>query len=284
MEYEGIIRLTFFFLTFVVVAIGEMVFPRRVLTMSKFIRWMNNLAVIALGAFVVRFLLPFTGVTVALIAQKKGWGLFNMIYLPSWLEVLLGVLILDLIVYLQHVMFHALPLMWRVHMMHHADLDIDVTTGLRFHPIEILISMIIKITAIAALGPTVFTVILFEILLNATAMFNHSNLKLPLKLDKYLRLVVVTPDQHRVHHSVIIRETNSNFGFNFPWWDRIFGTYRPQPVMGHEKMTIGLAHLRDPSKNNLLLMLTMPFTEKTGSYSMDKHGADPKKILRSHRS
>lgn len=284
MEYEGIIRLTFFLLTFVVVAIGEMVSPRRVLSMPKLIRWMNNLAIIALGAFVVRFLLPFTGVTVALIAQKKGWGLLNMIYLPSWFQVLLGVLILDLIVYLQHVMFHALPLMWRVHMMHHADLDIDVTTGLRFHPIEILISMIIKITAIAALGPTVFTVILFEILLNATAMFNHSNLKLPLKLDKYLRLVVVTPDQHRVHHSVIIRETNSNFGFNFPWWDRIFGTYRPQPVMGHEKMTIGLAHLRDPRKNNLLLMLIMPFTEQTGSYSMDKHGADPEKILRSHRS
>jgi sterol desaturase/sphingolipid hydroxylase (fatty acid hydroxylase superfamily) len=178
------------------------------------------------------------------------------------------------------VMFHTVPLIWRLHMMHHADMDIDVTTGLRFHPIEILISMVIKMTAIAALGPTVFTVILFEIILNGTSMFNHGNLKLPLKLDKYLRLLVVTPDQHRVHHSVTIRETNSNFGFNFPWWDRIFGTYRAQPVMGHEKMTIGLAQFRESRKNNLLHMLLMPFTDKTGSYSIDGHGADPERIVR----
>ena len=280
MEHEATTRLAFFFGILVLVALGELLSPRRVLFMSRPIRWFSNLGVVAVGALTVRLLFPFIGVHVALAAQEQGWGLLNMVDLPEWLEVLIGVLVLDLVVYLQHVMFHTVPLIWRLHMMHHADMDIDVTTGLRFHPIEILISMVIKMTAIAALGPTVFTVILFEIILNGTAMFNHGNLKLPLKLDKYLRLLVVTPDQHRVHHSVTIRETNSNFGFNFPWWDRIFGTYRAQPVKGHEKMTIGLAQFREPRKNNLLHMLLMPFIDKAGSYSIDGHGADPERIVR----
>jgi len=280
MEHEATIRVAFFFGILVLVALGELLAPRRVLTMPRLIRWLSNLGVVALGALAVRLLFPFIGVHVALAAQEQGWGLLNMVDLPGWLEVLISVLVLDLVVYLQHVMFHTVPLIWRLHMMHHADIDIDVTTGLRFHPIEILISMVIKMTAIAALGPTVFTVILFEIILNGTAMFNHGNLKLPLKLDKYLRLLVVTPDQHRVHHSITIRETNSNFGFNFPWWDRIFGTYRAQPVMGHEKMTIGLSQFREPKENNLFHMLLMPFTDKTGSYSIDGHGADPERIVR----
>lgn len=280
MEHEATTRMAFFFGILVLAALGEILAPRRMLTMSKLTRWLSNLGVVAVGTLAVRLLFPFIGVHVAFAAQEQGWGLLNMVDLPEWLEVLISVLVLDLVVYLQHVMFHTVPLIWRLHMMHHADMDIDVTTGLRFHPIEILISMVIKMTTIAALGPTVFAVILFEIILNGTAMFNHGNLKLPLKLDKYLRLLVVTPDQHRVHHSVTIRETNSNFGFNFPWWDRIFGTYRAQPVMGHEKMTIGLAQFREPSKNNLLHMLLMPFTEKTGSYSIDRHGADPETIVR----
>ena len=280
MEHEATTRMAFFFGILVLVALGEILAPRRMLTMSKLTRWLSNLGVVAVGTLAVRLLFPFIGVHVAFAAQEQGWGLLNMVDLPEWLEVLISVLVLDLVVYLQHVMFHTVPLIWRLHMMHHADMDIDVTTGLRFHPIEILISMVIKMTTIAALGPTVFAVILFEIILNGTAMFNHGNLKLPLKLDKYLRLLVVTPDQHRVHHSVTIRETNSNFGFNFPWWDRIFGTYRAQPVMGHEKMTIGLAQFREPNKNNLLYMLLMPFIEKTGSYSIDRHGADPETIVR----
>ncbi|MCL7489134.1 MAG: sterol desaturase family protein [Desulfobulbaceae bacterium] len=280
MEQEATIRLGFFFGILAIVALGELFSPRRVLTTPRPVRWFSNLGVVAVDTLAVRLLFPIIGVQVAMAARENGWGLLNILDLPAWLSVLMGILILDLVIYLQHIMFHTVPLLWRLHMMHHADLDIDVTTGLRFHPIEILISMVIKMTVIAALGPTVLTVIIFEIILNGTAMFNHGNLKLPIKLDRYLRLLVVTPDMHRVHHSVTIRETNSNFGFNFPWWDRIFGTYRAQPVLGHEKMTIGLAQFRDPGKNNLFHMLQMPFTEKAGSYAIDGHGADPERLIR----
>ncbi len=280
MEHEAAIRLGFFLGILLLVALGELVSPRRALTTAKAGRWLSNLGVVAVDTLTLRLLFPVIAVQVAAAAQEKGWGLLNVLHLPDWLSFLLGILALDLVVYLQHVMFHAVPLLWRVHMMHHADLDIDVTTGLRFHPIEIVISMLIKMTAIAALGPSVLTVILFEIILNGTAMFNHGNLKLPLSLDRFLRLFVVTPDMHRVHHSVIIRETNSNFGFNSPWWDRLFGTYRAQPVAGHEGMTIGLAQFRDPAKKHLPWMLIMPFTEKTGNYPLNRHGADPEKILK----
>ncbi|MFZ5765597.1 MAG: sterol desaturase family protein [Thermodesulfobacteriota bacterium] len=275
MENEAQIRLVFFFGILGVVGLLELVTPRRQLTTSKPIRWVSNLGVVAIDTLVVRLTFPIIGVQVALAAQQNNWGLLNTITLPPWLEVVVGVLALDLVVYLQHLMFHSVPLLWRLHMMHHADMDIDVTTGLRFHPIEIMISMVIKMTVIAALGPSVLTVILFEIILNGAAMFNHGNFRLPLLLDRYLRLVIVTPDMHRVHHSVTIRETNSNFGFNFPWWDRIFGTYRAQPVMGHDGMTIGLAQFRDPKKNNLLFMLVLPFVGKPGGYAINRHGSDP---------
>lgn len=278
MEHEATIRLGFFFGIFLLVAIGELLSPRRILQTSKVIRWFSNMGVVAINTLTVRLIFPAIGVHIAFAAQEKGWGLLNVLDLPAWLSVLIGVLVLDLVVYLQHVMFHTVPLIWRLHMMHHADMDIDVTTGLRFHPIEIIISMGIKMTAIAALGPSVFTVILFEIILNGTAMFNHGNLKLPLAFDRYLRLLVVTPDMHRVHHSVTIRETNSNFGFNFPWWDRVLGTYRAQPVAGHEGMTIGLAQFRKPAKNNLFSMLIMPFTEYPGSYAINRHGVDPERL------
>lgn len=278
MEHETAIRLAFFFGIFLVVAAGEFVSPRRALQTSKVVRWVSNMSLVAIDTLAVRLLFPLLGIHVAFMAEKTGWGLLNIIALPEWLSVLFGILILDLVIYLQHVMFHTVPMLWRLHLVHHADLDIDVTTGLRFHPIEILISMLIKMTAIAALGPSVLTVILFEIILNGTAMFNHGNLKLPLALDRFLRLLVVTPDMHRVHHSVTIRETNSNFGFNFPWWDRLLGTYRAQPVAGHKGMTIGLAQLRDPGKNNLPWMLIMPFTEEPGAYAINRRGADPEKI------
>ncbi|MCB2183073.1 MAG: sterol desaturase family protein [Desulfobulbaceae bacterium] len=280
MENEATIRLGFFFGILALVALGELVSPRRALTTSKTVRWLSNLGVVVVDTVTVRLLFPLIGVHVAAAARDKGWGLLNILDLPDWLSIVLGILVLDLVVYLQHVMFHTVPLLWRVHMMHHADMDIDTTTGLRFHPIEIVISMLIKMTAIAALGPSVLAVILFEIILNGAAMFNHGNLKLPEALDRYLRFLIVTPDMHRVHHSVIIRETNSNFGFNFPWWDRLFGTYRAQPAAGHEKMTIGLAQFRDSTRNHLFRMLIMPFTGKPGDYSINRHGADPEKIMK----
>jgi len=272
---EESIRLGFFFGVLIIIAIWELLSPRRKLATSKPVRWASNLGIVLIDTALVKLIFPIMAINVAFVAQENSWGLLNNIALPYWVEVAMGVLILDCIIYLQHLMFHAVPLLWRLHMMHHADLDYDVTTGLRFHPIEIMISMVIKMASVAALGASPVTVVLFEIVLNATAMFNHGNIKLPLGLDAVLRLLVVTPDMHRVHHSVTIRETNSNFGFNFPWWDRLFGTYRAQPAAGHEGMTIGLAQFRDAGKNNLFGMLVLPFTGKTGSYSINTWGKDP---------
>jgi sterol desaturase/sphingolipid hydroxylase (fatty acid hydroxylase superfamily) len=272
---EESIRLGFFFGVLIIIAIWELLSPRRKLATSKPVRWASNLGIVFIDTALVKLIFPVMAINVAFVAQENSWGLLNNISLPYWVEVAMGVLILDCIIYLQHLMFHAVPLLWRLHMMHHADLDYDVTTGLRFHPIEIIISMVIKMASVAALGASPVTVVLFEIVLNATAMFNHGNIKLPLGLDAVLRLLVVTPDMHRVHHSVTILETNSNFGFNFPWWDRLFGTYRAQPAAGHEGMTIGLAQFRDPGKNNLFGMLVLPFTGKTGSYSINTWGKDP---------
>lgn len=275
MESEAAVRLGFFFGVLIIMALWELLLPRRELTMSKLTRWGSNLGIVLIDNLLVRLLFPVLAIGVALSAQENSWGLLNNIPLPFWLSVGIGVLALDLIIYLQHLMFHAVPALWRLHMMHHADLDIDVTTGLRFHPLEIIISMLIKLSAIAALGPSVLAVLIFEITLNATAMFNHSNVKIPLAVDKVLRLLVVTPDMHRVHHSVTIRETNSNFGFNFPWWDRLLGTYRAQPAAGHEGMTIGLSQFRDPKRNNLMWMLALPFIGKPGSYAINRWGREP---------
>jgi len=275
MENEAVIRLGFFLGVFFIVAIWELLSPRRVLTTSKTIRWTSNMGVVLIDTLVVRFLFPVMAINVAVMAGENGWGLLNNLDIPDWLSLIAGVLILDLIIYLQHVMFHAVPALWRLHMMHHADLDYDVTTGLRFHPLEIYISMGIKVAAIAALGASPLAVLIFEVTLNATAMFNHGNIKLPLQIDKVLRLLVVTPDMHRVHHSVTIRETNSNFGFNFPWWDRLMGTYRAQPVAGHEGMTIGLSQFRDAKRNTLPWMLVLPFTGEPGSYALNRQGKEP---------
>ncbi|NOX26092.1 MAG: sterol desaturase family protein [Deltaproteobacteria bacterium] len=260
------------------VAIWEMVAAKRQLTVPKAGRWFNNLGLIALDNILVKILFPGAAIGVAAAAAKNGWGLCNYFSLPQWAAILLSVLLLDLIIYLQHLMFHAVPLLWRLHMVHHADLDIDVTTGLRFHPIEIIISMLIKMAAISFLGPPVAAVLIFEITLNATAMFNHGNIRLPVALDRLLRLLVVTPDMHRVHHSVIIRETDSNFGFNFPWWDRLFGTYRAQPVRGHQKMAIGLSQFRRKEKLTLPRLLLMPFIDNPGRYSLQFIGGDPDTI------
>jgi len=214
-------------------------------------------------------------VSMALLAQKSGWGLLNNFVLPYWLEVAVGVIVLDLIIYLQHVMFHTVPVLWRLHMMHHADLDFDVTTGLRFHPIEMILSMGIKLSAVVLMGSPAVAVLIFEVLLNATSMFNHGNIRLPSSVDRVLRFFVVTPDMHRVHHSVVIRETNSNFGFNLPWWDRLLGTYRDQPASGHEGMTIGLSQFRDAKRLTLPWMLALPFIGKPGEYAINRRGREP---------
>ena len=208
------------------------------------------------------------------MGEARGWGLLQIAGASPWVAVPLAVLALDLAIYFQHVLFHAVPALWRLHRMHHADQDIDVTTGIRFHPIEILLSMGIKFGVIAALGPPAVAVLIFEVLLNATSMFNHSNVRLPLWLDHVLRWVVVTPDMHRVHHSVIARETNSNFGFNLPWWDRLFGTYRDQPAAGHRDMTIGIAQFRQPGEQRLDRMLTQPFRDDARDYPLGRENTD----------
>jgi sterol desaturase/sphingolipid hydroxylase (fatty acid hydroxylase superfamily) len=203
-----------------------------------------------------------------MLAESKGWGLLNAWVVPAWAAVPIAVIALDFVIYLQHVLFHAVPALWRLHRMHHADLEFDVTTGARFHPIEIALSMVIKLTIVAALGAPALAVLIFEVLLNATAMFNHSNVRLPAWVDHVLRWMVVTPDMHRVHHSVVVRETNSNFGFNLPWWDRLFGTYRDQPAAGHERMTIGVEEFRDPAEQRLDRMLSQPFRGGKGHYAL----------------
>ena len=205
-----------------------------------------------------RLFLPAAAVALALEGERRGWGLLNNLHVPYWAAVVATVVVLDLAIYLQHVMFHAVPVLWRVHRMHHVDLDFDVTTGLRFQPIEIGISLLIKLAVVAALGASAVGVLIFEVLLNATSLFNHGNISLPQQTDRWLRWLVVTPDMHRVHHSIVMQETNSNFGFNLPWWDRLLGTYRAQPAAGHESMTIGIEQFRDPSELRLDRMLTQP--------------------------
>jgi sterol desaturase/sphingolipid hydroxylase (fatty acid hydroxylase superfamily) len=273
-QNETFIRLAFFFGILFAVAILETLVPRRPLSTSKAGRWFGNLGIVVINTATLRLLFPITAVGLALWASEKGWGIFNIVRLPFWLEVILSVIILDFIIYLQHVMFHAVPVIWRLHMMHHADLDYDLTTGIRFHPIEIIISMLIKFSAIVVIGAPAVSVVLFEILLNGTAMFNHGNFFIPLGLDRVLRFFVVTPDMHRVHHSVFPRETNANFGFNLPWWDRLLGTYLAQPSKGHEGMTIGLNQFRDPSRLTLPWMLILPFTGKQGPYALGRRGTN----------
>jgi sterol desaturase/sphingolipid hydroxylase (fatty acid hydroxylase superfamily) len=265
------IRLSFFFGAFAVIALWEILSPRRELSVPKGLRWANNLALVLLNSFILRLLFPAAAVGVALFTQQQGWGLLNYFELPFALSVVLAVVTMDLLIYLQHVMVHAIPVLWRLHRVHHADLDYDVTTGARFHTLEIILSMLIKFAAILVLGPPVVAVVIFEVVLNATAMFNHGNIYIPQKIDRILRLFVVTPDMHRVHHSVHAPLTNSNFGFNLPWWDRLFGTYVAQPPEGHTQMKIGLDAFRDPKQvERLPGMLMLPFARHLGAYTINR--------------
>ena len=264
------IRFSIFFMVLLIMIAAEAFSPRRPLSLGR-ARWPANLGIVVMNALLVRILRPGGAIAAALWAGARDFGLFQWLNWSGSVEIIAAVILLDLIIYGQHVLFHAVPVLWRLHMVHHADRDIDVTTGLRFHPIEIILSMLIKITVVALLGAPVLAVIIFEIVLNGMAMFNHANVRLPGKVDKLLRLLVITPDVHRVHHSVLKPETNSNYGFNLSVWDRLFGTYRAQPEYGHTKMTIGLEHLQSAPTHRLGFMLRLPFNGDIGQYPIFKH-------------
>ncbi|MCU7906741.1 MAG: sterol desaturase family protein [Candidatus Thiodiazotropha sp. (ex Epidulcina cf. delphinae)] len=276
LTYETAIRLSAFFGVFTLMALWEIAAPRRRLLFSRLQRWTGNLGIVILNSLLLRLLFPAAAVGMAAFTTDAGWGLLNAVSLPYWLSLVISVVLMDLVIYLQHVMVHAVPMLWRLHRVHHADPDYDLTTGARFHPIEIILSMVIKLAAIAALGPPVAAVIIFEVVLNGMAMFNHANISLQPGLDDFLRRLVVTPDMHRVHHSVEPAEANSNFGFNLSVWDRLMGTYRAQPRLGHRQMRIGVSSLQDPRLiTRLPGMLMIPFIR-------DKPHSDVYSINRRH--
>jgi len=260
LQQEAGWRLAFFGGVFIVMLIWELLAPKRRLTVSKLQRWLHNIGLLLLNSLLLRLLFPAAAVGMAYSVGEMNWGLFNLLSLPAWFEVLAAVLLLDLAIYLQHLLMHRVPLLWRLHRVHHADLDIDLTTGSRFHTIEILFSMLIKWGVILLLGPALLAVLIFEVLLNGMAMFNHANVRLPAGLDSVMRKLLVTPDMHRVHHSILRRETNSNYGFNLSLWDRFFRTYIDQPEKGHQDMTIGIPEFRDARQvDRLPGMLALPF-------------------------
>lgn len=258
-ENELYIRLSFFLTIFTLTALGELLSPCKQLTGSKPIRWFSNLAIVVLNSVTIKFLFPILAVDIAYMATERQWGLMHWLDIPTPLATFIAVVLLDCAIYFQHVLFHHVPILWRLHRMHHSDVDIDVTTGARFHPLEIILSMLFKILIVMLIGAPVVAVIIFEVLLNLTAMFNHGNVKIPKKIDKYLRYLLVTPDVHRIHHSVDGTETNRNFGFCLTWWDMIFRTYQNQPKQGHTNMTIGLTIFRRSQESYLQRMLTQPF-------------------------
>ncbi|MGR3650937.1 MAG: sterol desaturase family protein [Roseovarius sp.] len=266
---EPVIRLLVFLVLLVAMMLWELAAPRRRQEIPRVIRWTNNLGLVVLDTVILRLSFPVLAVGLAVIGAERGWGLFNNFAVPDWVAILVSVLLLDLAIYLQHVMFHAVPGLWRLHRMHHADLEFDASTGLRFHPVEIVISMAIKLAVVAALGPPAVAVLIFEVLLNGTALFNHANIDLAPAVDRWLRLIVVTPDMHRVHHSTDPRETNSNYGFNLPWWDRLLGTYVAQPAKGHDGMEIGIEQFRTRRELWLDRMLVQPLRGPASGHALD---------------
>ena len=271
MANEPLIRMGFFFGVFALVALWELASPRRALKLTRQQRWTANLGIVLLNTVIVRVAFPAAAVGMAALSVDKSWGLLNNFDVPFWLAVPLAVVAMDFVIWLQHVMVHAVPALWRLHRVHHADLDYDLTTGARFHPIEIVLSMGIKFATIALLGAPVLAVVVFEVLLSACAMFNHGNIRLPAALDRALRWFIVTPDMHRVHHSVEDDESNSNFGFNLTWWDRLFGTYREQPRAGQLGMTIGIHGHTDPHEvARLPGMLALPFKGQITDYAINR--------------
>lgn len=264
MDNEPLLRLGLFLGLFALLAMAEALWPRRGRTRPRGRRWVTNLSISVLNAILLRLMalaLPLLAVGAALDADRRGWGAFNHLDWPAWVEVTLAVILFDLAIWAQHLLTHKLPLLWRLHRVHHADRDFDVTTAIRFHPVEIALSMLLKIALVYLLGPAAVAVVLFEILLNGTAMFNHANLNLPAPVDRALRRILVTPDMHRVHHSVHRSEHDSNFGFSLSVWDRLFGTYVAQPSGGHAAMTIGL-DWQDDRPSRLGWCLRLPFARR----------------------
>lgn len=277
---EAVFRLLTFLIIFGVMASVEWLFPKRILTVSKAKRWLNNLALTMLNTAAVRLIFPVAAASFAVWISDQGIGLFNLVPLPLWLSVILSIVLLDGLIWFQHKLFHTIPVLWRLHAVHHADRDLDVTSGARFHPLEILLSMVIKFAAIAILGVPAVAVILFEVILSSMALFNHANVALPLSVDRWLRKVVVTPDMHRVHHSIHRYESDSNFGFNLAVWDRLFNTYRAQPKDGHDSMTIGIKSQQEEKHVVWLTgLLALPF--RLFSYS-PKNGQHEKPGQQSH--
>lgn len=257
---EGLVRLSAFFGIFVIMVIWEIYAPRRQLTDSRWQRWTTNISLSILNIIIIRFTVGAAAFVAAVSALDHGWGVLNIIELPLWLNVILTLVLLDLAIYGQHVASHKWRWLWQLHKIHHTDQEFDVTTAIRFHPLEIIISMIYKVILICFIGCNPLAVIAFEIILSSCALFNHSNIRIPLSIDKTIRLIVVTPDMHRVHHSVIKSETDSNYGFSISIWDRLFGTYTDQPRHGHDNMEIGLTEYRDKSDVQLQRLLLMPFS------------------------
>jgi sterol desaturase/sphingolipid hydroxylase (fatty acid hydroxylase superfamily) len=257
-DSESTLRLTVFLSVFLLLALLELIIPRRKLTMPKARRWTVNIGISFFNTALIRLVVPLAGVAAAEFAQQRNWGVFNLLDLPPLLGILIFLLLFDLAIYFQHRLFHLVPLFWRLHRMHHTDMDYDVTTGNRFHPASILLSSLIKLGLVLVMGPLSVAIVLAEILLNATSMFNHSNISVPVAADRVLRMVIVTPDMHRIHHSVDEFEHNKNFGFNFPWWDRLFGTYLEQPRLSQEQMEIGIRGFQDRESAGFLSLLMQP--------------------------
>lgn len=269
-EYESYIRLGSFLGIFALLTIWEISSPKRELLQLRRFRWFSNIGLIVLSSVLIRFILPTAAVGVALHVEQEQLGFLNLYELPFIVQFIFAFILLDLAIYFQHVMFHALPLFWRFHRVHHSDLDCDITTGLRFHPFEMIISIVFKFLIIASIGAPVLAVVLFEIILNAASMFTHSNIKIPSTIERMVRWFIVTPDMHRIHHSIEENETNSNFGFFISAWDRLLGTYIHVPEKGHVNMQIGLQRFREPKWQNLRWLIYLPFVDKTNGYSINK--------------
>ncbi|MDQ6975138.1 MAG: sterol desaturase family protein [Mariprofundaceae bacterium] len=263
-EYEGMIRLLPFFTIFMVMALLEIKFPRRILDQNKALRWWGNLSLVAFNTMVVRVLFIALGTSTIAMAWwvgSYGWGLLPLLHLPVVINLVLAVLLMDLVIYWQHRLFHTMPWLWRLHRVHHADRNLDVSSGLRFHPLEIVLSLLIKLSVIVLLGAPALAVVIFEVVLNGMAMFNHANVRLPLVIDIRLRYFLMTPDAHRIHHSTMAKEYNSNYGFNLSWWDRCFGSYRTQPEKGQLGMSIGLPDYQNAPTEKIIWMLRLPWKQ-----------------------